>query len=202
MSTATTAASARTAPAPRRAPLEGPRRLRALDTRVRRRRPRLGYAIAAIAGVLVIGAAQMSLSIMTTQSSYTVAKLTQEQRELTLQKQVLYDDVAGLSSPQNLAANASALGMIITQSPSFLRLSDGKVLGKGGPATGSSSVNVLKGSVPNALISDVPLVTDPEATVGSPEKPDAAVVAGPDGATTDAPTPPPLTDGLPSPSTH
>ena len=38
---------------------------------------------------------------------------------------MLYDDVAGLSSPQYLAANASALGMVINESPNYLRLSDG-----------------------------------------------------------------------------
>jgi len=207
MTTATTAAAARTAPAPRRDTQQA--RLRAIDTRPRRRRPRLAYALVAIAGVLAIGAAQMTLSIMTTQSSFALSQLTQQQRTLTLQKQVLYDDVAGLSSPQYLAANASALGMIVAESPSYLRLSDGAVLGTGAPATGASSVDVAAhGSVPNSLIAKTPLVTDPAATVGSGDTPAATPTPGADGTTAtgatqpDPATPPPLNDGLPSPSTH
>ena len=57
------------------------------------------YGVVALAGALTIGAAQMALSILTTQSSYELSTLTQEARELTWQKQILYDDVAGLSSP-------------------------------------------------------------------------------------------------------
>ncbi|GAA4354025.1 hypothetical protein [Microbacterium rhizosphaerae] len=206
MTIATTAAAARTAPAPRRE--TGQTRLRAIESRARRRRPRLAYALVAIAGVLAIGAAQMTLSIMTTQSSFALSQLTQQQRTLTLQKQVLYDDVAGLSSPQYLAANASALGMIVAESPSYLRLSDGAVLGTGAPATGASSVDVTsRGSVPNALIAKTPLVTDPAATVGG-DTSAATPASGADGTTAtgatqpDPATPPPLTDGLPSPSTH
>jgi hypothetical protein len=207
MTTATTAAAARTAPAPRRETQQT--RLRATDTRARRRRPRLAYALVAIAGVLAIGAAQMTLSIMTTQSSFALSQLSQQQRTLTLEKQVLYDDVAGLSSPQYLAANASALGMIVAESPSYLRLSDGAVLGTGAAATGASSVDVTaNGSVPNSLIAKTPLVTDPAATVGGGDTPAATPTPGADGTTAteatqpDPATPPPLTDGLPSPSTH
>jgi hypothetical protein len=208
MTTATTAAAARTVPAPRRETQQT--RLRAVDTQARRRRPRLAYALVAIAGVLAIGAAQMTLSIMTTQSSFALSQLSQQQRTLTLEKQVLYDDVAGLSSPQYLAANASALGMIVAESPSYLRLSDGAVLGTGTAATGASSVDVTAhGSVPNSLIAKTPLVTDPAATVGGGDNtPAATPTPGADGATgseatqPDPATPPPLTDGLPSPSTH
>jgi cell division protein FtsB len=174
------------------------RRLRLVGVPQRRRRPRLLYAIIALVGALTIGGAQMALSILTTQTSYQLSSLAQEQRELTWSKQMLYDEVAGLSSPQYLAANATALGMVINQSPSYLRLSDGAVLGTGKPSKDSSSVNALgRASVANALISDTPLVTDPEATIqGAPaESPETA-----DGVVPQ--TPPPLTDGLPTPSTR
>ncbi len=183
------------------------RRLRVVEEPAQRRRPRLVYGVVAVMGAFLIAAAQMSLSIMTTQGSYELSALTQEQRDLTYQKQILYDDVAGLSSPQYLAANASAMGMVIDESPSYLRLSDGALLGAGEVALGSSSVNAIgRGTVPNALITQTPLVTAPEATIGgAPAAPvdveagtDAAVVGG--GGVVD--TPPPITDGLPTPSTH
>jgi len=153
-----------------------------------------------VLGAFLIAGAQMVLSIMTTQGSYELAELTQEQRALTYQKQILYDDVAGLSSPQYLAANAAALGMVIDESPSYLRLSDGAILGASQVALGSSSVDAIgRGAVPNALIADTPLVTVPDATIdGLPVE----VVSTPavDGGVSN--TPPPLTDGLPTPSTH
>jgi hypothetical protein len=175
------------------------RRLRVVEAPTRRRRPRLAYGIVALVGAITIGAAQMALSILTTQSSYELSTLTSEARELTWQKQILYDDVAGLSSPQYLAANASALGMVINESPSYLRLSDGALLGAGQTALGASSVDAIgRASVPNALITDTPLITAPDATIeGAPVEAEVVVT---DGGVVN--TPPPLTDGLPIPSTH
>jgi hypothetical protein len=193
-----------TAPAPRGALAperrDAPnRRLRVVETPARRRRPKLVYGVVAVVGAFLIAAAQMGLSIMTTQGSYELSALAKEQRELTYQKQMLYDDVAGLSSPQYLAANASALGMVIDESPSYLRLSDGAILGSSQAALGSSSVDALgRAAVPNALIADTPLVTEPDATIAGPPAPvEEATV---DGGVSN--TPPPITDGLPTPSTH
>ena len=203
----------RTAPAPSRWE-EARRRLRLLEAPARRR-PRLLYAIIAVGGAITIGAAQMWLSVLTTQGSYELSALRNTQRELGWQSQMLYDDVAGLSSPQYLAANASALGMVINESPNYLRLSDGAILGAGQVALGASSVDAIgRAGVPNALITDTPLVTEPDATIaGSPvvvaeTNPDGTVADGTtaDDAATDgvaiANTPPALTDGLPTPSTH
>ena len=199
MSTLSTAALGAPAVAPDRGDRPA-RRLRVVDAPARRRRPRLVYGIVAVVGAFVIASAQMVLSIMTTQASYELSALTQEARDLTFQKQILYDEVAGLSSPQYLAANAAALGMVIDQSPNYLRLSDGALLGTGGVSFGASSVDAIgRGTVPNALISDTALVTVPEATIeGVPVAP--VEVAPEDGGVSN--TPPPLTDGLPTPSTH
>ncbi|GAA2016116.1 hypothetical protein [Microbacterium ulmi] len=189
------------APAPDRR--TSPRPLRVVEAPGRRRRPRVVYAIVAILGALSIGAAQMALSILTTQSSYELSKLSGQQRTLDWQKQILDDDLAGLSSPQYLAANASALGMVIIESPSYLRLSDGALLGTGSPAIGASSVDALgRASVPNALITDTPLVTAPEATIQGMPEPEPPVEQAADGAAPVSNTPPPLTEGLPTPSTH
>lgn len=184
------------APARRSAPGT---RLRVVEEPSRRRRPKLIYGVVALVGALTIGSAQMALSILTTQGSYELSTLTQEARQLTWQKQILYDDVAGLSSPQFLAANASALGMVIDEAPSYLRLSDGALLGAGQAALDGSSVDAIgRAAVPNALITDTPLVTAPDATIeGAPVVTDVAVI---DGGV--ANTPPPITDGLPTPSTH
>jgi hypothetical protein len=174
------------------------RRLQVVDAPVRRR-PRLVYGVVAVAGAVTIALAQMALSIMTTQGAYEVAALTQQQRELTYQRQILSDEVAGLSSPQYLAANAAALGMVINESPSYLRLSDAAIVGAGAPAAAASAVDAIgRGSVHNALITDTPLVTDPGATIqGVPMAP-----ADGEGAETGSTTPPPIADGLPTPATR
>lgn len=184
-------------PAPDRA--DAPRRrLRIVEAPARRRRPKLLYGVVAVLGAFLIAGAQMALSIMTTQGTYELAALTQEQRSLTYEKQILYDDVAGLSSPQYLAANAAALGMVIDESPSYLRLSDGALLGASEVALGSSSVDAIgRGAVPNALLTDTPLVTVPDATIDGVPVTVAGTSAGGAGD-----TPPPVTDGLPTPSTH
>jgi hypothetical protein len=189
----TSAAARRLVPASVPAP-RPERRLVPVTAPRGRRRPKLVYGVVAVMGAIAIGAAQMSLSILTTQTSYELSSLTQQQRELDWQRQIIADDIAGLSSPQYLAANATALGMVIEESPSYLRLSDGAIVGTSGMAIGSSSVNALgRGAVANSLITDTPLVTDPDATI-------AGLPTDTTGQTTD--TPPPLTDGLPTPSTH
>ncbi len=175
------------------------RRLGVVPEGARRRRPKLAYGIVAVLGAFAIGAAQMALSILTTQTSYELTSLTKEQRSLTWEKQILADDVAGLGSPQYLAANAAALGMVINESPSYLRLSDNALLGSGQAAAWISSVDAIgRGAVANSLISSTPLVTVPDATIQGVAPP--VVVEDP--ATGDPNTPPPITDGLPTPSTR
>ncbi|WP_270352545.1 hypothetical protein [Microbacterium testaceum] len=193
------------------------RRLTVVPQTARRRAPRRLFGIVAVAGALVIVLVQMGLGILTTQSSFEIASLTQQQRDLTYQKQILYDETAGLSSPQYLAANAAALGMVIDESPTYLRLSDGAVIGSDKPADTTSSVDAKgRGSVNNSLIAGVPLVTDPAASTTEPAAPAASTPAegaavAPDGPSrpADAPapatgsaTPPPINDGLPTPATR
>ncbi|MDX2377166.1 hypothetical protein M4I32_10185 [Microbacterium sp. LRZ72] len=171
----------------------------------RRRRPRVLYAIIALSGALAIAAAQMGLSIAMTQGVYVEQQLEQRIQDLAYQRQSLTDAVAGLSSPQYLAANAAALGMVINEAPSYLRLSDGAVLGGGSAATVGSSIDAVeRGSVPNALVQDTPLVTDPDATIDG-ARPAPAPPASDAESTGDAPeaaAPPALSDGLPSPVTR
>lgn len=198
MSTATDTLQPLVAELPRRE-----RPLRPVPQTGRRRRPRVAYALTALLGALAIAAAQMGLSIASTETTFRMSELSQQQRELTWQKQVLYDDIAGLSSPQYLAANAASLGMVINQSPTYLRLSDGAIIGSKKPAGYYSSVSALsKGAVGNALVTDTPLVTTPDATMQGTLDTKTGTGAG-TGAGADATAlPPPITDGLPTPTTR
>ncbi|GAA3944588.1 hypothetical protein [Microbacterium soli] len=166
------------------------RRLRAVTGRVARRRPRLAGAVLAVGGALAIGAAQMAISLASTQDAFVLAGLNVQQHELTLQKQALEDELAGVSSPQALAAKADAMGLVVVGSPSYLRLSDATVLGDRA-GTGWISTVTPNGStrVGNALLAPPPSETPAEA----PEE--TATQEDPD-------RPPVLTDGLPSPTTR
>ncbi len=189
MSTATAAARPLSAPVERAGS-----RLRALE-RPARRRPRMLYGLVAVAGALAIVIAQMVLSVMSTQSSYEMSRLNAQQHELTLQRQVLDEELTGLSSPQYLAANAAALGMVVDESPSYLRLSDGKILGAQKAASSTSAITLGSGAVANKLIARTPLVTDPGATIDGTDQKKSAT-------STDHVTPVPVTDGLPTVRTH
>ena len=161
----------------------------------KRRKPRLAYALIAIAGAALVAAAQLGMTILTAQSSYDLAAVEREQRQLTLDQQELTEDLAGLASPQYLAANASALGRVIDGSPSYLRLSDSVILGSGAPAGETSTVNVQNGNAAaNALIAQTPLVTDSDLTIAdvTPQQEVPATV-------TEAPM---LEGDLPTPNTH
>ena len=183
------------APSARPVETQAPR-LRPVEQTAARRRPRLAYGIVAVLGAAAIVAAQMVVSILTTQDTYAISALTSQQRQLTWDRQILYDEVAGLSSPQYLAANASALGMVISEAPTFLRLSDGALVGASQAAGWQSSIDAVgRGAVANALITQTPLVTDPAATIeGTP--------VGVTDETGQSVIPPALTDGLPTPTTR
>jgi hypothetical protein len=120
-------------------------------------RPKLLYAGIAVGALILIVVAQLALSIGVSNGAYRLNSLQQEQKKLSRDYQASSEAADKLSSPQNLAANADALGMVANGSPVYLRLSNGQVVGSptaasGQPAKAGSSL------VPNALITGVPLV--------------------------------------------
>lgn len=148
------AASAHRAPA-HPAPRE--RHLRIADApRTARRRavsPVIGGLIA-VGVVLIIFATQLGLSIAISQGAYEARALEIEQRDLSRVERVLSQNVDKLASPQNLAENAAALGMVQNTRPATLRLSDGAVLG----ALESATSEVRGNLVPNSTLETMPVV--------------------------------------------
>lgn len=183
-------------PTPRQTPPpERTRHLRPVDAPRPGRRPRVVYALVAVSAVLGIVAVQVGLTMATTADSYHLRELTSQSQALTLEKQALFDEVTGLSSPQYLAANASALGMVIGAAPTYLRLSDGKVVGAGEAAWEGSAVDAVgRRAVANALVTGIPLVTDPDATIQGAPLAETDLLGGT--------LPAPITDGLPTPETR
>ena len=169
------------------------RHLQAVESPDRRRRPRLAYAIVALAGAALIGAAQIGLSIATTQDSFVVSKLTQQNKELTWQAQAAAQDLDGVSSPQALATQAAKMGLVVGGSANYLRLSDGSVTGDGAPAAWAPSVDPSKGGVPNALVRDTPV---------NPSSAAAGAGVQPKKQSTPATQAPPAAEGIPTPTTR
>ncbi|GAA4487374.1 hypothetical protein [Microbacterium panaciterrae] len=171
------------------------RHLRAVERPSRRRRPRLAYAIVALAGAALIGAAQIGLSIATTQDSFVVAQLSRHSKELNWQAQAAAQDLDGISSPQALATQAAKMGLVVGGSTNYLRLSDGSVIGAAGPAAWSSTVDPTKDGVANALVRDTPSNAS-AAKPGTGVQPKTGTAPA-----TQAPAPP-TAEGLPTPTIH
>jgi hypothetical protein len=158
------------------------------------KRPRVVYALSAVACVGAIVIAQLLLSVGISQGAYEISALRASQVELGRTADSVSEDLIRVSSPQSLAANAEALGMVSNSTPAYLRLSDGAVLGA--PTFASGSQAGAASLVPNSLLTGVPLVTQvPAGGQG------ASVASGAPAAGT-APVAVTVADGLPSPTTR
>lgn len=76
------------------------------------------------------------------QTSFTATALQREATALTAQKQSLVLELDQLRDPQRVALAARDLGMVAPSQPAFVRLSDGRVLGRPVPATGADAVQI------------------------------------------------------------
>jgi hypothetical protein len=146
-----------------------------------------------VTGVMA-GGAVLLLVLNTTlaQGAFEMSRLEKQQRELAVQEQTLLQEVAKAESPETLARRAEALGMVPVESPVFLRLADGKVLGVPVPAkaapriptTGRPATTTTRTTGAAAAAAPARPAT-PAAPVDAAE-PDPAPVS--DGAVLDAPT--------------
>ncbi|MET0975379.1 MAG: hypothetical protein ABWX82_06900, partial [Leifsonia sp.] len=119
----------------------------------RRARPRLFYAVLACAGVAAIFVAKLLLSVALSQGAYETARAEVALTELQHSIQALGEDLDRVKSPQYLAENAAALGMVTNAHPAYLRLSDGAVLGQ--PQAADAATGGAGNAVPNALLDGV-----------------------------------------------
>lgn len=126
---------------PRRAaePDVTPRRhLEVAPTRAQRRaRPRLLPAVVTIGGIGVILLAQLLLSIVLANGAYQISSLQTQKHDAVLQQHALSETLDLYNSPQHLAANAEALGMVASGNAVYLDAKTGAVTGTGTAAGGS-----------------------------------------------------------------
>jgi len=95
------------------------------------------------------------------EDSFRLHDLKNRSAGLIDREQALQQEVARAASPRRLAARAEALGMVRSVNPAFIRLADGKVLGR--PRPGVAPV------APAPSVAPTPRATDaPGAEVSAP----------------------------------
>jgi len=115
--------------------------------------PRRGAAFGIICATL-LASGLIGLLLLNTalaQGSFTLHKLRAASGRLTDTQDVLTQSLEASKSPANLAAKAASMGMVPAQSATFLRLSDGRVIGVAKPALpgpGFTVVRTTASSVP------------------------------------------------------
>lgn len=183
--------------------------IRAVTSPARRAKPRVLYALVTVAGLFMIVVSQLLLSVGVSEGAYEISGLQEQQKSLSRTAQSLAVQLDSVASPQNLAANAEALGMVRDTNPSaFLRLSDGKVLGVPRAAAKTTGSDIGAGKlVPNALLKPPVVAKAPAA--GKAAAGAAGAGAGATGATGGTPTAPGAAvtpvlppNTLPAPTTH
>jgi hypothetical protein len=142
------------------------------------------------------------LSIVLADGAYQISGLQAAKHDAVLQQHALSEQLNLLASPQHLAANAEALGMVASGNAVYLDAKTGTVTGTGTAAGGS-----LLGAgdqVGNALLNGTALVTASPPGTGTTTTTDStgdsqAPTDTGTGGTGQAPQTPGL---LPSPTTH
>lgn len=104
-----------------------------------------------IVGILSIIILRLIMSITITESAYELRDLKIAKAELATQSQIIAQQVDSLSSQQNLANSAAALGMIANANPVFLRIEDQKVFGKPKAALNTDG-RVAKNNIASAAL--------------------------------------------------
>lgn len=167
-------------------------------------KPKLLYAVVAVAAALGIVAAQLLLSIGVQQGAYRIEGLQAQKATLTRSVQAASEQAGTLNAPQNLAAKAQQLGMVASTEPVYLRLSDGAVIG----APKAANATVTGNLVPNALLTAQENAKAAKAKAAKANAAPAAAAAAADQGTpaandaTVATGPVPWDGALPAPETH
>lgn len=131
----------------------------------RRARPRLVYALVATAALFVLLLTQLGLSIASTHGAYQISALQNQQVELNRVQAKYSEKLQVLSSPQNIANNATALGMVRNQNPVYLDLKTQTVYGTPTPAASDAATS--SNLIDNSLLKGIPVITKSKSTSAS-----------------------------------
>lgn len=106
-----------------------------------RKRAKKAPFVVVVLGVLVSGFAGLGVfSTLMQAQSFAIYELSGEVSLLEAQRQELSTTVNDLQSPASIADRALSEGMVPNTNPVFLRLNDGRVIGKPVPAVAKTNV--------------------------------------------------------------
>jgi hypothetical protein len=140
--------------------------------RARSRAPRVPFVT--LVSLLLIGGVAGLLMFNTSmqQASFTATAMETKADLLDAREQSLEMELETLRDPQRVALEARRMGMVPPSTPTFLRLSDGKVLGAKTPAVAADGIRVapLPQPKPKSLRPD-PVIVEPEPTASERRQP-------------------------------
>jgi len=105
----------------------------------RARRAPFVVVVLTLVGMGLVGLILVSTVLQA--QSFEIARLNQQVETLETRQQALSRQVDRLQAPSYLAYRALQLGMVPNANPVFLRLDDGKVVGKAKPATSRTNLS-------------------------------------------------------------
>ena len=167
----------RVAGAPRPGHVPQPRQRLTIVPPLRTGAPRAPFVLL-LATLLVGGlAGLLFLHTALAEDSFHLQDLRNRSAALAAREQALEQQVAAEASPKRLAARAEALGMVRSLNPAFIRLSDGKVLGKPRPGVAPPPpvVATPQSGTPQSSATPSPA---PSGTAAGPDAPGAEVDPG------------------------
>lgn len=131
--------------------------------------------IMAISASSLVGS--LLINVALTQGAFQEAALTREVRSIEAQQQAAQQTLAMLGSPGTLESRARAMGMVPVAAPVFLRLTDGKVLGKPEAAERVDASQVIDSLMPQSsfLNPELPMAAAAHKSAGILPRSDAAV---------------------------
>lgn len=129
--------------------------------------PRAPFVVL-VAGLLVAGlGGLLFLHTALAEDSFRLHDLQVRSALLADKQQALEQEIALEASPKRLAAQAHALGMVRSENPAFIRLSDGRILGK--PKAGVAPPPVAPEATPSADAAAGPAPSGAASAVASPQ---------------------------------
>lgn len=189
-----------------RAPQTPDRHIEVITSRSQRKaRPRAIYALVTVVGLFVILMAQLLLSILLSNGAYEITALQTKQTDLSRDAQTYTEQLNVLKSPQNLSAQAEALGMVMSTAPAvYLRLSDGAVIGTPTAMKASQAAVIGDNSalISNSLLTGLPAPGSEAAAAAASGDAASTAGAGAPATTTTGGSVASTPGALPSPVTH
>ncbi|MFI5933409.1 hypothetical protein [Actinoplanes sp. NPDC051494] len=103
----------------------------------------VGIVIAGVLGILLI-------NTKTAENSFKLDSLEKQQSTLDARQQALKNEIDLNKMPGSLDAAAKRLGLVKADSPAFIRMPDGKIIGVMTPANGEPAVTAQDSATPDA----------------------------------------------------